>query len=247
MKMYGLIGYPLTHSFSRQYFTGKFEKEGITDSVFHNFPITSIDEFPGLLKENPGLRGLNVTIPYKEQVLKYVTGLSKEVEDTGAANCISIRGDKRVAYNTDITGFREAFIKKLGTQSKALVLGSGGSSKAIRYVLEELGIEYLVVSRSGETKEKYISYEKLSKDILEAYTILVNCTPLGMSPRPEFSPPIPYQFLTPKHYLFDLVYNPVRTQFLKKGEEYGAVTENGLDMLVLQAEASWRIWNDAGY
>lgn len=242
MKLYGLIGYPLTHSFSKQYFNGKFEKEGITGSAFSNFPLLSINEFPGLLRSNPGLRGLNVTIPYKEQVLDHVTCLSKEVKETGAANCIRIRGRDLTAYNTDIIGFEGSFVKKLGSQKKALILGSGGSSKAIQYVLKKRGIGFLIVSRTKTANA--VQYKQLSEAMLNEYRIIINCTPLGMMPDVDSCPDIPYQFLTSLHYLFDLVYNPDKTLFLKKGEERGAVIENGLEMLLIQAEASWKIWNE---
>lgn len=245
MRTYGLIGFPLAHSFSKKYFTEKFEKEGITDVAFYNFPLASISEFPQLVKADPTLKGLNVTIPYKEKVLKYVNHLSEEVKETGAANCIKIQEDGLVAYNTDVIGFRDSFVKKLKPgDKKALVLGSGGSSKAVQYVLHKLGIDFLVVSRTKDKKQKFIQYEQISKEMLDEFTVVINCTPLGMSPE-EFSfPAIPYSLLTEKHYLFDLVYNPAKTQFLKRGEEQGAVIENGYEMLVLQAEASWKIWNE---
>ena len=245
MKMYGLIGFPLTHSFSKQYFTERFEKEGIADVAFQNFPLTSIEDFSQLLKTNPELKGLNVTIPYKEQVLKYVSHLSTEVKETGAANCIKIRRGELVAYNTDIIGFRDSFVKKLRSDNKkALVLGSGGSSKAVQYVLDKLGIEFLVVSRLTDNKAGLTQYKQVSKEILNEFTVIINCTPLGMSPDESSFPDIPYSLLTSKHYLFDLVYNPAKTKFLKKGEEQGATIENGYEMLILQAEESWRIWND---
>lgn len=245
MKTYGLIGFPLAHSFSQKYFTEKFEREGIADVVFHNFPLVTINELPQLLRSNPTLQGLNVTIPYKEQVLKYVDHLSEEVKETGAANCIKIKKDGLTAYNTDIIGFRDSFMKKLRPgNTKALVLGSGGSSKAVRYVLDKKGIDFLVVSGMKENRDDFIKYKQVSKEILNDFTIIINCTPLGMSPNESSFPDIPYSFLSPKHYLFDLVYNPAKTQFLKKGEEQGTETENGYEMLLLQAEASWKIWNE---
>ncbi len=248
MKTYGLIGFPLTHSFSKQYFTEKFEKEGIADAIFNNFPLTSIEEFSELLKKNPSLIGLNVTIPYKEQVLKHVNHLSDEVKETGAANCIKIRQGELVAYNTDITGFRDSFVKKLKPgDKKALILGSGGASKAVQYVLNKLGIEFLVVSRLIDNKADLIQYKHISEEILNDFTVIINCTPMGMFPDESSFPDIPYSFLTSKHYLFDLVYNPAKTQFLKKGEEQGAIIENGYEMLILQAEESWKIWNDEGF
>jgi shikimate dehydrogenase len=245
MKKYGLIGFPLTHSFSKKYFAEKFEKEGIADVSFHNFPLTSIDEFPQVLRSNPTLQGLNVTIPYKEQVLQYLDHLSEEVKETRAANCIKIGKDGLVAYNTDIIGFRDSFVKKLKPGIKnALVLGSGGSSKAVQYVLDKLGIDFLVVSRTIGNKPGFIGYNQLSKEMLNDFTVIINCTPLGMYPDESTFPDIPYSYLSPNHYLFDLVYNPAKTQFLKKGEEQGALTENGYEMLKLQAEASWKIWNE---
>jgi shikimate dehydrogenase len=245
MKTYGLIGFPLAHSFSQKYFTEKFEREGIADVIFNNFPLVAIDELPQLLRSNPTLQGLNVTIPYKEQVLKYVDHFSEEVKETGAANCIKIKKDGIVAYNTDIIGFRDSFMKKLKPgNTKALVLGSGGSSKAVRYALDKKGIDFLVVSGMKENRDGFIKYEQVSKEILNDFTIIINCTPLGMAPNESSFPDIPYSLLSPKHYLFDLVYNPAKTQFLKKGEEQGAETENGYEMLLLQAEASWKIWNE---
>ena len=245
MKTYGLIGFPLAHSFSQKYFTEKFEKESIGDVAFHNFPLASISEFPQLIRVNPTLHGLNVTIPYKEQVLQYVDHLSEEVKETGAANCIKIGKEGLFAYNTDIVGFRDSFVKKLKPgNKKALILGSGGSSKAVQYVLDKQGIDFLVVSRAMGNKPGSIYYNRISREMLNDFTVIINCTPLGMSPDESSFPDIPYSYLTHNHYLFDLVYNPAKTQFLKKGEENGAVTENGYEMLKLQAEASWKIWNE---
>jgi shikimate dehydrogenase len=245
MKTYGIIGFPLTHSFSQQYFTEKIGREGIAGSVFHSFPLASIDEFPGLLSANPSLKGLAVTIPYKEQVLKYVTRQSAEVEQIGATNCIKINGDELTAYNTDITGFEKSFVKKLKPHhTKALVLGTGGASKAVQYVLNRLGVEFLVVSRNKSETEKFIQYSRISAETINEFSIIINTTPLGMSPAEDDCPDIPYSFLTPNHYLFDLVYKPLKTLFLQKGEEQGATVENGFEMLIIQAEENWRIWNE---
>ena len=244
MKLYGLIGYPLGHSFSKKYFTEKFEKEGITDCVFEAFPIPCIDEFPALLKANPNLRGVCVTIPYKEQVVKYMDELSEEVKSTGATNSICIRNNKLTAYNTDIAGFRQSFQKLLQPHhSKALVLGTGGASKAVQYVLRQLGIEYLVVSRKGSTAEKFIVYEDITVSLMNEYNVVINCTPVGMWPNENACPAIPYEMITSKHYLYDLVYKPDETLFLEKGKNKGAITQNGYEMLLIQAEESWRIWN----
>ncbi len=244
MNLYGLIGYPLGHSFSKQYFTEKFERENITDCVFEAFPITAIDQFPALLKDNPSLKGLSVTIPYKEQVLKYITEFSDEVKYIGATNSIKIVGDKLVAYNTDIIGFEQSFIKHLEPfHTKALILGTGGASKAIQYVLQKLGISFLLVTRNEQKKEGFINYKDIDEEFIKEYTVIVNCSPVGMSPNENACPDIPYHLLSPRHYLYDLVYKPAKTIFLQKGEEKGARIENGYDMLLLQAEASWKIWN----
>jgi len=245
MKAYGLIGYPLTHSFSKQYFTEKIEREGIADAVFYSFPLTQIDELPDLLKDNPQLKGLAVTIPYKEQVLKYVDVLSDEVKHIGAANCIRIRNNKLTAYNTDIIGFERSFAKKLNpSHNKALILGTGGSSKAVQYVLEKLEIEFLVVSRNEHGDENSIQYDQLSEAIINEYRIIINTTPLGMSPVEDTCPDLPYGLLSNDHYLYDLVYVPAKTLFLQKGEQQGATIENGFEMLIIQAEENWRIWNE---
>lgn len=245
MPSYGTIGYPLTHSFSKQYFNEKIAREEIPDSFYESYPLRSITELPGLLKLQPSLKGLSVTIPYKEQVLKYVTVLSNEVKEIGAANCIRIRGNELKAFNTDIIGFERSFVNKLKPgQNKALILGTGGASKAVQYVLKKLGIDFMIVSRKETKLSNSIIYHQLSKNILEDYRIVINATPVGMSPAEDTCPEIPYAFLTPDHYLYDLVYNPAKTLFLQKGEEQGATIENGFEMLIIQAEENWRIWNE---
>ncbi|HMG82028.1 MAG TPA: shikimate dehydrogenase, partial [Ferruginibacter sp.] len=232
------------HSFSKQYFTEKFVNEGIKDCAFEAFPIPSIDEFPALLKAHPDLKGLSVTIPYKEQVLQYITELSEEVKFIGATNSIKISGDKLIAYNTDIIGFERSFLKSLKpTHTKALVLGTGGASKAVQYVLRKLNITFLVVTRNKQLKTGEINYSDIDAKMMGEYTIIINSSPVGMYPNVDVCPDIPYQFLTRDHYLYDLVYKPEETLFLKKGKEKNAVVENGYDMLLLQAEASWKIWN----
>ncbi len=245
MKTYGIVGFPLTHSFSRQYFTEKIERAGIADAVFHSFPLAAIGEFPALLKANPMLHGLAVTIPYKEQVLKYVTHLSAEVSAIGAANCIKLRGDVLTAYNTDIIGFEKSFVKKLKpNHKKALVLGTGGASKAVQYVLGKLKIEFLVVSRNEYPGADFIQYHQITGDIIGEYNIIINSTPLGMSPDEDACPNIPYAYVGPGHYLYDLVYKPAQTLFLQKGAGRGATVENGYDMLIIQAEENWKRWNE---
>ena len=245
MKTYGIIGYPLTHSFSKQYFTEKIEREGIADAIYHSFPLKSIEEFAVLLNENPLLKGLSVTIPYKEKVLKYVTHLSEEVRQIGAANCIKIRGRELTAFNTDIIGFEKSFVKKLKPHHKnALVLGSGGASKAVQYVLNKLGINFLVVSRDESKGEKFIQYNQITEDVIQEYNIVINTTPLGMAPDNDTCPDIPYRALTTNNYLYDLVYEPAKTLFLQKGEQQGATIENGYEMLIIQAEENWKRWNE---
>ena len=244
MKLYGLIGYPLGHSFSKQYFTEKFIKEGLEDCAFEAFPISSIDQFSDLLKGNGSLKGLSVTIPYKEKVLDFVTELSEEVKFIGATNSIKINGDKLIAYNTDIVGFEQSFIKLLQPHhTKALILGTGGASKAVQYVCKKLGIEFLVVTRNEDVAAGFINYSMIDEAMMNEFTVIINASPVGMSPDENVCPAIPYQFINASHYLYDLVYKPAKTLFLQKGEEQGATIENGYDMLIIQAEASWKIWN----
>ncbi len=246
MKVYGLIGYPLGHSFSKQYFTEKFAREGLHDCRFDIFPIPSIKEFPTLLENNPLLKGLCVTIPYKEQVLEYVDILSAEVKVIGATNSIHFSNNQLIAYNTDMIGFEESFSKLLQPHhSKALVLGTGGASKAVQYVLAKLGIIFQVVSRNAGVGKAQLSYKEIDEVLLQEYTIIINCTPVGMQPNEHTLPDLPYQFISARHYLFDLVYKPAKTLFLVEGEKRGAVIQNGFEMLVLQAEESWRIWNNS--
>lgn len=243
MRHFGLIGFPLSHSFSKKFFSEKFSREGIEDAQYELYPIENIEQFPSLIESLPAMVGLNVTIPYKEQVMRYLDELSDVVADTGACNCICIRKGKLVGYNTDVIGFEKSLLKKLNqTHKKALVLGTGGAAKAVHYVLRKLNIAYVEVSRTPSTTA--ISYEQVDAEVLKSHTLVINTTPLGMHPHVDSFPAIPYAALTADHYLFDLVYNPAKTLFLKKGEECGAATENGADMLVDQAEASWEIWNE---
>ena len=244
MRLYGLIGYPLEHSFSERYFTEKFIREGLLDCSFKTFPIPSLQQFPHLLKANPSLKGLSVTIPYKEQVLQYVSQLSNEVKVIGATNSLRISNNILIAYNTDIAGFEKSFIQFLKPHhTKALVLGTGGASKAVQFVLKKLNIVFLLVSRSGSFKNNIINYSMLSKDIMNEYSVIINCTPVGMWPEVNECPGIPYNLVTPNHYFFDLIYKPAKTLFLLKGEEKGATIKNGYDMLIIQAEESWKLWN----
>lgn len=245
MNLYGLIGYPLGHSFSKQYFTEKFVKENLSNCKFDAFPIVSINEFPSLLINNKNLKGLSVTIPYKETVLKFVDEISEEVKFIGASNSIKISEGKLIAYNTDIIGFKESFIKLLQPHhTKALILGTGGASKAVQYVLKNMGISFLVVTRNNYLKEGEINYEMINDKLMDEYYVIINASPVGTSPNEDTCPQIPYNLITVNHYLFDLVYKPAQTLFLKHGEQKGAVIKNGFDMLIIQAEASWKIWNN---
>lgn len=244
MRSYGLIGFPLTHSFSKKYFTDKIEREGISEAFFDLFPLNTIEDFPALLSSHPTLKGIAVTIPYKEQVLQYVTHLSEEVKQIGAANCIRIKGDELTAHNTDIIGFEKSFVKHLKpNHTKALLLGSGGASKAVQYVLQKLGIDFLLVSRNKSPN--HIQYAQITEAIIREYPLIINTSPLGMSPNENTCPDLPYNLLTAENYLYDLVYAPAKTLFLQKGEEQGAAIENGFQMLIIQAEENWRIWNEA--
>ena len=243
MRKFGLIGFPLGHSFSKGYFTRKFSDMSDVDASYENFPLESIEELQQLLKFQPELRGLNVTIPHKEKVIAYLQHLSPEVKEINACNCIVVKEGQLTGYNTDYIGFKNSLIRKLKPHhTNALILGWGGASKAIAYALRTLDINYLVVSRRS-TLPGTISYDQLNAEIINQHQLIINCTPIGMYPKIEEAPSIPYQFITDKHFLFDLIYNPAQTMFLQLGEERGATIENGLDMLALQAEESWRIWN----
>ncbi len=247
MKQYGLIGYPLSHSFSKKYFTEKFEKENIKNCEYNLFPISTINLFPQLIKDNPTLVGLNVTIPYKESVIPFLDALDETAKAVGAVNCIKILRDgdslKLIGFNTDVFGFRQSIKPFLEIQhEKALILGTGGASKAVAYVLKQLGIECYFVSRI-KSKEKSFSYEELNENIINAFKLIVNCSPIGTFPNIHEAPAIPYQFISPSHLLYDLVYNPPKTEFLKRGKLQGASIVNGLSMLQQQAEEAWNVWN----
>lgn len=243
MRLFGLIGYPLSHSFSKRYFTVKFENEGIVGCVYELFPLPTVEALLPLLQKYPELEGLNVTIPYKQQVLAYLDE-SKIPEGLNACNCINISGGRLTGYNTDITGF-ELSLKPLlkSWHTKAMVLGNGGAAAAVVFVLKKLGIDFEIVSRKKHDHST-LTYRDINKKIIAECSLIINTTPLGMEPNINSCPDIPYPFLTDKHLLFDLVYNPSKTLFLQKGEERGATIKNGEEMLVLQAEESWRIWNE---
>jgi shikimate dehydrogenase len=244
MRLFGLIGSPLTHSFSKQYFDEKFLREGIRDVAFENFPLKNIEEVKQLITGHPNLEGFAVTIPYKKKIIRFLDEGTDAVRQMVACNCVKIRNGKLAGYNTDVTGFELSFKKRLQPHhTRALILGTGGAADAVAFVLRKLGIEYLFVSRSKEIKPNTISYKALAAALLEDHTVIVNCTPVGTYPKVDEYPHIPYQYITPKHYLFDLVYNPAETRFLQEGEAQGAITCNGYEMLEIQAEENWRIWN----
>ncbi|WP_375240913.1 shikimate dehydrogenase family protein [Polaribacter sp.] len=244
-KVFGLLGKDISYSFSRGYFADKFKKLGLSTYHYKNFDLQDIKELPAVIKNEEFVSGINVTIPYKEEVIKYLDKLDKTAEEIGAVNTIKFtkRGNLK-GYNTDVVGFEKSikpFLKKHHT--KALILGTGGASKAIAYALKKNDIKFKFVSRNPSGK-KEISYSDLSEEMIKDFTVIINCTPLGTSPNTHLCPNIPYQYLTEKHLLFDLIYNPEISSFLAKGKEKGAAIKNGYEMLELQAEESWRIWNE---
>jgi shikimate dehydrogenase len=247
MNLYGLIGFPLTHSFSKRYFSDKFEREGIKESSYDLYEMPTLDALSELLKKN-GLIGLNVTIPFKKDVITFLDQLDDaSAKRIGAVNTIKIYADGSTkGFNTDYYGFRQSLTEWLERHGethrdfKALVLGNGGAAKAVQVALQDLDIEYKMVSRQPDTDS--LRYEELTEEILREYLLIINTTPLGTYPNIEGCPSLPYQWITKKHYLYDLVYNPAETVFLKNGKEKGASTQNGLKMLELQAEKAWEIW-----
>jgi len=245
MDTFGILGFPLGHSFSKKYFTDKFNEENI-DASFLNFELSNIQDFPNVLEQHSHLKGFCVTIPYKQDVIQFLDEIDPLAERIGAVNSVQIIREneniKLVGYNTDIHGFTESLHIFLdGAKPKALILGTGGVSKAVATGLEEMGIEYQIVSRTASAK--CISYEMLSPELMSNYLLIVNCTPLGTFPKDDACPDIPYKYLTKDHFLYDVVYNPAETLFMKKGAEQTAKTHNGLTMLHLQAERNWEIWN----
>jgi len=247
MKCYGLIGFPLSHSFSENYFTEKFIREGITDCTYDNFPLAHIGLLNRLITEKDNLCGLNVTIPYKEQVIPFLHSVEEEITHIGAVNTIKvIRNGSNFhlkGFNTDVHGFSASlrpFLK--GHFKNALILGTGGASKAVAYVLKKMGIVVTYVSRAPK-QPGHISYEQLTRQIISSSQVIVNASPVGMYPNIGSCPPIPYQYLTPDHVLFDLIYNPPETIFLAQGRKMGVAVINGTQMLHLQADKAWEIWN----
>lgn len=267
MNTYGLLGYPLGHSFSRRFFTEKFTKEGI-DAEYINFELPSMDGYRDMLAAHPNLRGHNVTIPYKQQIIPFLDQLSPEAQAIGAVNVVKVtREGKLIGYNSDVIGFVESIRPLLKPyHRKALILGTGGASRAIHYGLtRKLGFEEVrFVSRKaspmgkslegGDGKkaspmegvlEGALTYSALTPEIINEYSVIINCTPCGMHPHTDESPNLPYEAMTPRNLLYDLVYNPEVTQFMQRGAAKGAVVKNGLEMLILQAKASWDFWTEA--
>ncbi|MEM6319570.1 MAG: shikimate dehydrogenase [Bacteroidota bacterium] len=247
-RQLGLIGYPLSHSFSKKYFSKKFLEEKIEGYHYELYPIPTIADIKDLIVSQENLFGLNVTIPYKQQVLPFLNEISEEAAAIGAVNTIKIKNGQLKGFNTDVYGFEIslrkllASVKRPFTEMNALILGTGGASKAVAYVLDKLEIKYQLVSRNAG--EGRIAYQEIDKECLQSHQLLVNTTPLGTAPNVNTMPNLPYQHLTSEHFLYDLVYNPKVTKFLKMGLNCGAATMNGLEMLHLQAEKAWRIWTD---
>ncbi len=242
MRQFGLIGFPLSHSFSKGFFAEKFSTENILDAHYENYPIESIDLFKSLWENNSNLNGLNVTIPYKKAVIPFLQNPSKVVEAIQACNCIRLYDGVLYGYNTDVIGFEQSLLPYLKPQhQKALIFGTGGAAAAVEWVLQKLGISYQFVSRT-ESKGG-LTYESLDASIISAHTLLINTSPVGMYPNIEEAPALPYDAITDQHHLYDLVYNPAQTKFLALGASQGATTQNGLEMLHIQANASWEIWN----
>ncbi|ELY2009823.1 shikimate dehydrogenase [Flavobacterium psychrophilum] len=245
MKKLGLLGKNISYSFSQNYFTNKFKQEkNNNDFSYENFDIQSIEEFTKILQINSNLIGLNVTIPYKETIIPFLDELSQNAKEIGAVNTIRISPNgKLFGDNTDYFGFNKSLNPLLKSHhKKALILGTGGAAKAVAFGLKKLNIESLFVSRLE--KESTITYNEINAKIFDDYQIIINCTPLGTTPKTELFPDIPYSFFTPKHIAFDLIYNPEKTVFLEKAENKGAIIKNGYDMLVFQAEKAWEIWNE---
>ncbi len=241
MRTFGLIGHPLSHSFSKQYFNNKFKEDGLVDVSFELFDIENISAINSIIS-NKSVNGFAVTIPYKQQIIPYLHSYNDVVAQTNACNCVKVIDGKLIGFNTDVTGFKQSLTKDLKPfHTKALVLGNGGAAAAIKFVLHKLGIEFKTVSRRKDTAD--FTYESLDEDIILSHKLIINTTPLGTFPNTENCSDIPYQYLTKEHYLFDLVYNPSLTTFMNKGIQQNAFAKNGYEMLVIQAEENWKIWN----
>ena len=243
MNIFGLIGYPLKNTFSEQYFNGKFLSLGLTDYRYHNFPLQRIEEFQSLLADQPNLKGFNITIPHKEQIIPLLNRLDESAMLAGAVNCVKMVDGETIGYNTDVYGFEKSLLPWMNHHpiTGALVLGNGGAAKAIQVVLQKFGIPFTVITRSKTTGT--LSYDEITESLMASHNLLINCTPAGMFPDIEGFPNIPYQWVTKQHFAYDLIYLPIETAFLKRCKQQGAQTKNGLEMLHLQAEKSWDIWS----
>lgn len=242
IRKYGLIGFPLEHSFSKKHFDAKFVRRRITDAQYDLYPLKDIEDLPALLAANEDILGLNVTVPHKQEVMKFCDTVDAVAKAVGAVNCLKISEGKIAGYNTDVVGFEKSLVPLLKSyHTHALILGSGGGSLAVQYVLKKLGINFKIVSRSDANNN--LRYDTMNRDIFATRLLIINTTPLGMFPLVEKKPMIPYHLFTKRHLLFDLIYNPNQTQFLSDGKMRGAVIKNGLQMLRLQADESWKIWN----
>jgi shikimate dehydrogenase len=246
MNTYGLIGFPLTHSLSAQYFNEKFFRENIHDCRYELFPVQNISELKNIVLSNPDLKGLNITIPYKEIIIPMLAHIDDTAKQIGAVNAIKITDSKNFilhGYNTDAFGFEEILKPLVKNKSpKALILGTGGASKSVAFVLKKLGIDFSFVTRTKKKPEQ-LTYSEVSEEIISSHALIINATPSGMYPEVHTAPDIPYHYLNREHILYDLVYNPSETLFMKRGIEKGATVKNGLEMLFIQAEKSWEIWN----
>ena len=241
---FGLIGKDISYSFSKKYFTEKFKELDLNTFKYNNYDLPEIEEFPFIMyHREDDFKGFNVTIPYKQSIIKYLDEVDEDAKNIGAVNTIKVTSDNRlIGYNTDVYGFKKSIEPLLQAHhTKALILGTGGASKAVAYALKKLGIEFEFVSRN--VSDNSFLYASLNQQIIQEYTIIINCSPLGTHPNIEYSPNIPYKYISEKHLLFDLIYNPSQTKFLKEGSMRGAQIKNGHEMLELQAEKSWEIWN----
>lgn len=244
MKTFGLIGKTLGHSFSKKFFTEYFEANKLIDCVYQNFELSDLNLEVPALKQMSGLTGLNVTIPYKKAIIPFLDGMTDDCKEINACNCIEIINGKWKGHNTDVFGFEKSFTSVLKpVHKKALILGDGGAAGAVKFVMKKLRIPFKTVSRKKYDSDDYLTYQDLAPELFQEYQIIINTTPLGMFPNIDEAPDIPYRFINNSHYLYDLIYNPSKTLFLSNGEKRGAIIKNGSDMLVLQAEESWRIWN----
>ena len=245
MNNYGLIGKSLSHSFSKSYFEKRFKEKHLEEHYYHNFDIESLEDFKHIIQSTPNLKGLNVTMPYKESILPFLDQLSPEAEEIKAVNCIKILNSKLIGFNTDVYGFAQSIKPFLDVNhQRALVLGTGGASKAVAYTLKKIGVEVYYITSSGKKNDNSFFYHEINDRVMEAFKLIVNTTPLGMHPEENTCPNLPYDLFTEQHLAYDLIYNPSETLFLQKAKQKNAMVVNGLSMLQLQAEKSWEIWNE---